>query len=185
MSELKKSAVICYLGNAHFDSRIVNLIDSLTQSKIKVKTISFDWKTKNFKPQTSDTAIYKLNRSNSSFQFYFKFYFFLIRDLLKHKADFYFAEDVYTLPIVYFFAKLYKAKVFYNSREIYAHLAGLRNKNYVQSIIARIEKKFIVKVDFVIVTGEMDKEYLHDTFGLNNILVLRNLPKYTTRNSQN
>ncbi|MCB9249251.1 MAG: glycosyltransferase [Ignavibacteriales bacterium] len=78
-----------------------------------------------------------------------------------------------------FFAKLNKAKIFYNSREIYAHLAGLRKKKFVQKIIAKIESKFIGKVDFVLVTGEMDKEYLAESYGLNNILVLRNLPKFT------
>ena len=82
------------------------------------------------------------------------------------------------MPFVYFFAKLNKAKVFYNSREIYAHLAGLRNKVFVQKIIAKIESGFIRKVDTVLVTGEMDAEYLKESYGIDNLFVLRNLPKY-------
>ncbi|MCB0753787.1 MAG: glycosyltransferase, partial [Ignavibacteriae bacterium] len=140
---------------------------------------SFDWKTANFNTQLGETKIYKLDKSSSSLKFYLTFFYLLIRDLLKYKASIYFAEDVYTLPVVYFFAKLNKAKIFYNSREIYAHIAGLRKKSFVQKIIAKIESKFIGKVDFVLVTGEMDKEYLVESYGLNNILVLRNLPKFT------
>jgi len=170
--------VITFLGNAYHDSRVVNLIDSLKQENYKVKTISFDWKTKGLKTQLGETSIYKLDKSNSSLSFYFNFFFLLIKNLLKHKAQIYFAEDIYTLPIVYFFAKLNKAKVFYNSREIYAHLAGLRNKGIVQSIIARVERTFIYKVDTVLVTGEMDAEYLKEAYGINNFVVVRNLPKY-------
>jgi glycosyltransferase involved in cell wall biosynthesis len=174
----QKSAVITFLGNAYHDSRVVNLIESLNDINIDTTTISFDWKTENFKSQNGKVAIYKLDKSNSSLVYYFRFLFLLIRDLLKHKADFYFAEDIYTLPVVYIFAKLNKAKIYYNSREIYAHLAGLRNKSFVQKIIAKIESKFIRKVDIVLVTGEMDAEYLKEAYSIDNLFVLRNLPKY-------
>jgi len=178
MADQKKSAVITFLGNAYHDSRVVNLIESLNQLGIETKTISFDWKTKNFKTQVGSITVYRLDKSNSSIIYYFNFLFLLIRDLLKIKANFYFAEDIYTLPIVYFFAKKNKAKIFYNSREIYAHLAGLRNKNYVQKIIAKIESNFIKKVDLVLVTGNMDAEFLTESYSISNLFVLRNLPKY-------
>jgi len=175
---VQKKIVIAFLGNAYHDSRVVNLIDSLKQENFQVKTISFDWKTKDFKTQLGETSIHKLDKSNSSLSFYFNFFFLLIKNLLKHKAQIYFAEDIYTLPVVYFFAKFNKAKVFYNSREIYAHLAGLRNKGVVQSIIARVERTFIHKVDTVFVTGQMDAEYLEEAYGIKNLVVVRNLPKY-------
>ena len=176
----QKTAIITFLGNAYHDSRVVNLIDSLNQVNIDTTTISFDWKTKDFKTQLGKTAVYKLDKSKSSLAYYFNFIFILIRELFKKKTDIYFAEDIYTLPFVYFFAKLNKGKVFYNSREIYAHLAGLRNKSFVQKIIAKIESGFIRKVDTVLVTGDMDAEYLKESYGINNLFVLRNLPKYKT-----
>ncbi|MFZ1289443.1 MAG: glycosyltransferase [Melioribacteraceae bacterium] len=178
MLQKQKSIVITFLGNANQDSRVINLIESLSNLNYNVKTISFDWKSDNFKSQFGNTIIYKLDKSKMSLKFYFTFFYLLIKDLLKSKAEIYFAEDVYTLPITYFFAKYHKAKIFYNSREIYAHLAGLRNKSFVQNIIAKIENKFIRKVDYVLVTGEMDKEFLSEKYNIDNILVLRNLPKY-------
>lgn len=180
MADKNKSAIITFLGNAYHDSRVVNLIDSLTQININTKTISFDWKTKKFKTILGKTSVYKLDKSKSSLIYYFKFIFILIRELFRNKADIYLAEDIYTLPFVFFFAKLNKGKIFYNSREIYAHLSGLRNKNIVQKIIAKIESGFIRKVDTVLVTGEMDAEFLNDSYNINNLFVLRNLPKYNS-----
>jgi len=178
MADKKKSAIIAFLGNAYHDSRVVNLIESLERINIIVTTISFDWKIKDFRSIYGKTSVYKLDKSKSSLLFYFKFFYLLIRDLIKKKPDYYFAEDIYTLPIVYFFAKLNKSKIFYNSREIYAHLAGLRNKNVIQNLIARVESTFIRKVNLVLVTGDMDAEYLKQAYSIQNIFVLRNLPKY-------
>ncbi len=106
MTQKQKSAVITFLGNAYHDSRVVNLIESLSKINIDVTTISFDWKTENFKSIISKTSVYKLDKSKSSLFYYLKFFFILTRELLKNKPTFYFAEDIYTLPIVYFFAKL-------------------------------------------------------------------------------
>ncbi|MCB9259302.1 MAG: glycosyltransferase [Ignavibacteriales bacterium] len=178
LSASKKTAIITFLGNAYKDSRVVNLIDSLNKLNFKTNTISFDWKTPNFNSQYGQTVIHKLDKSKSSLSFYLNFFYLLIRDLLKTKANYYFAEDIYTLPITYFFAKKNKAKIFYNSREIYAHLGGLRNKNTIQKIISKIESKFIRKVDLVLVTGEMDADYLRDSYGIDKFFVLRNLPKF-------
>lgn len=172
-----KTAVITFLGNAFHDSRVVNLIESLNNINYSVRTISFDWKTPNFKTLFGQTTVYKLDKSKSSIIYYLKFIFLLLKNLRKTKADIYFAEDIYTLPFTYYFAKKNKAKIFYNSREIYAHLAGLRNKSFVSKIISKIESKYISKVDVVLVTGQMDADYLSKTYNINNFCVIRNLPK--------
>ncbi|OGU62153.1 MAG: hypothetical protein A2V66_09065, partial [Ignavibacteria bacterium RBG_13_36_8] len=93
-------------------------------------------------------------------------------------ADIYFAEDIYTLPFVTLIAKLRGAKAYYESRELYAFLGGLRKRKYVQALIKSIEKFFINRVDLVIATGEMDSEFLEDYYHIKNTIVLRNLPVY-------
>ncbi|MDZ7765465.1 MAG: glycosyltransferase [Melioribacteraceae bacterium] len=40
-----------------------------------------------------------------------------------------------------------------------------------------IERLFIKRVDLVLTTGEMDSEFLHNYYGINNTLVIRNIPK--------
>ncbi|VAX25681.1 hypothetical protein MNBD_IGNAVI01-1075, partial [hydrothermal vent metagenome] len=165
-----------FLGNAFHDTRVSNLTKSLTEDNIDVRVISFDWITPNFKTVTGKTSIYKLDKSKSSFTYYLNFLIILLRELLKTKSSIYIAEDIYTLPLVVFIAKYRGAKVYYNSREFYAFLAGLRNRKKLQKAIQIIEKFFIKKIDKVLVTGEGDADFLHEYYGISNTVVIRNLP---------
>ncbi|MEN8192514.1 MAG: glycosyltransferase [Bacteroidota bacterium] len=176
MSQRKNSVTIAYLGNANHDTRVTNLTKSLTQDNIDVKVISFDWTTPNFQTKIGETSIFKLDKSRSSIKYYLKFLQILIKELLKTNSSIYIAEDIYSLPVVAFIAKLKKAKLYYNSREFYAFLGGLRNRKQLQAAIRVIEKFFIKKTDKVFVTGEGDAEFLEEYYGIPNTVVIRNLP---------
>lgn len=164
-----------FLGNFHYDSRVTNFYYSFSEKGYLVKVVSFDWLTNNFRTQNGDISVYQLKK-NSSLIFYLKFSLILTYRLLLTKAELIFAEDVYTLPFVILFAKLKKAKVCYDSREIYAHLAGLSNKKNKQLFWRWIEKTFIKSADVVITTGEMDSTYLEKEYNLQDAVVIRNLP---------
>ncbi len=171
-----KSVTISFLGNANFDTRVTNLTNSLKADGMYVKVISFDWTTPDFHTVTGDTAIYKLVKKKNSIHYYLTFLTILYKELLKTDSKIYIAEDIFTLPIVTFVAKLRGAKLYYNSREFYAFLAGLRNKPTIQAIIRILENFFIKKVDIVFVTGDGDAEFLQDYYGISNTIVIRNLP---------
>ena len=174
----EKIATIAFLGNIDYDTRCLNLFNSLEQKGYDVNFIGFDWLTENFSTQKGKKTIYKLNKGFLSLTYYFNFIYKLKWNLFRSNASLFFAEDIYTLPFVVIFAKMKKAKVFYDSRELYGHLTGLKDKKFIQRILSWIEKKFIAKVDYIIVTGTMDAEYILDEFGLDNTIVLRNLPVY-------
>ncbi|MDP3150142.1 MAG: glycosyltransferase family 4 protein [Ignavibacteria bacterium] len=171
-----KVVLFTFLGNFHYDSRVTNFYNSFIEKGYKVKVISFDWLTKEFKTEKGDISVYRLTKNFSSIYYYLKFSIILSFRLLFTKADLIFAEDVYTLPFVILFAKLKKAKICYDSREIYAHLAGLSNKKNIQMFWRWIEKTFIKSVDVVITTGEMDSAYLEKEYNLRATIVIRNLP---------
>lgn len=173
-----KKAVIVFLGNPNYDTRTYNLYKSLTEIGISVRMIGFEWKDKNFATVKGKISIYKLNKSYSSLFYYLKFVSILKLLLFKERADYYFAEDVQTLPFVTFFGKMKGGKVFYDSRELYGFIAGLRDKKLLQNIIRSIEKIFVKKVDYVITTGDMDTEFIKKTYNLKNVFTLRNLPLY-------
>lgn len=175
-SQCKKSVTIAYLGNADHDTRVTNLTKSLTDDNLDVKVISFDWTTPDFETITGKTSIYKLNKSRSSISYYLNFLRILFRELLKTRSSIYIAEDIYTLPLVTFVSKLRGAKLYYNSREFYAFLGGLRNRKKLQFAIRVIEKFFIKKTDKVLVTGEGDEEFLQEYYEISNTVVVRNLP---------
>ncbi len=179
MSSPQKVCIV-FLGNAQHDSRITNLTNSLKEDGCKVSIISFDWFISSENFANDELKIFKLTKGKFSLIFYLHFALVLIRELFKTKADLYFAEDLYTLPFVATIAKLKRAKVYYNSRELYAFLGGLRHRPFLQSVVKSVEKFFITKVDLVLTTGEMDSEFIEKFYGIKNTLVIRNIPLLQT-----
>ncbi len=172
------SVFITFLGNINYDSRSLNLYNSFKQKNHQVRFVGFDWLTENFKTVKGEITVFKLTKGTVSLFYYFRFSWLLINSLRKNKYDICFAEDIYTLPFVCIIAKRKNAKVFYDSRELFGHLAGLRNKKGVQSILRYIERKYINKADCVITTGQMDSDFLIKEYKIKNAFVLRNLPFY-------
>ena len=177
---MKKQLKICisYLGNPFHDSRMTNLPKSFKEDGFKVSIISFDWFMSRKNYFDEDVKIFKLTKGKVSLFFYLSFAGILIKELLKTNADIFIAEDIYTLPFVFIIGRLKHARIYYNSREIYAFIGGLRNRPFLQSLIRNIERLFITKVDLVLTTGWMDSNYLEKSFGINNTLVIRNIPSY-------
>jgi glycosyltransferase involved in cell wall biosynthesis len=174
---MQKKAIITLLGNPVFDTRISNLASSLMSRNIIVSVIGFEWLPERVKEKNS-FKIFPLKRK-SAIKFYINFLMKLFVELKNISADYYFAEDVYTLPLVTLFAKFRKKKLFYNSRELYPFLAGLSNRKIIQFLLAKVERVFIKSPDIVMTTGEMDAEFLNKFYKLNNVLVLRNLPRFS------
>jgi glycosyltransferase involved in cell wall biosynthesis len=174
----KQHVCIAFLGNILYDTRALNLYKSLSSHNYFTEVISFDWENGADKPDNKNLKVFRLDKKKSSLFFYVKFSIILFLNLLSSKAGAFFAEDIYTLPFVCIAAKMKGAKVFYDSRELFGFLAGLKDKKRIQKILAWIEKRFIAKTDYVIVTGEMDGEFLKKQYNINNIIVLRNLPFY-------
>jgi glycosyltransferase involved in cell wall biosynthesis len=174
----QKKVLITFLGNIHYDTRCKNLFDSLSVNGYDVSFLGFDWITKDFKETSGNISIFKLRKGFLSLSFYFKFFWHLKLNLMKSRAGIFFAEDIYTLPFVIIFAKLKRAKVYYDSRELFGHLAGLKDKKFKQTFWRIIEKLFIKKADGVIVTGKMDEKFIREKYNITNTIVLRNLPRY-------
>ncbi len=170
-----KSVLIVFLGNIHFDTRVNNLYRTFHEKGYKTRVISFDWLTSGFISEKGDISVFKLGKK-SSLVFYLRFAYILSRELLFTKADIIFAEDIYTLPFSVIFGKLKGAKIFYDSREVYGHLAGLVNKKKVQILLSRVEKIFIKYVYKVITTGELDSAYIKSEYPKHNPVTIRNLP---------
>lgn len=174
----KKKVLITFLGNINYDTRCKNLSDTLSTNNFDVEFIGFDWLTKDFAEIRGNVSIIKLKKGFLSISFYLKFIWYIKIKLLSTKASIIFAEDIYTLPFAVIFGKLKRAQVYYDSRELFGYLAGLKEKKIKQAFWKWIEKFFIKKVDYVIVTGKMDGEFLTKEYKLKNIILLRNLPRY-------
>jgi hypothetical protein len=158
-----KRVIISFLGNINYDTRGANLCSSLKADGLEVDTLSFDWVQR--KPG-GEIPVIRLDKSKSSLLFYFKFLFSVTFKLIFNKYDLYIASDIYNLPILALFAEFRGKPLYYDSRELFRYLAGLKNKVNVQWLLAKIEESFIVKCDKIIVTGMMDAEVLMEDYGI-------------------
>ncbi|MGB5528569.1 MAG: hypothetical protein WBQ32_01255, partial [Ignavibacteriaceae bacterium] len=145
----KKKVLITFLGNINYDTRCKNLYDTLSASGYEVEFIGFDWLTKGFVETRDDISIFKLKKGLLSISFYLKFIWHIKLKLLSTKASIIFAEDIYTLPFVVIFGKLKRARIFYDSRELFGYLAGLKKKKLKQLFWKWTEKIFIKKAEYV------------------------------------
>ncbi len=179
-SEVKK-AVIVFLGNISYDTRCFNLKKSMDELGIRTEFIGFEWREPGFRSvKTGQVRVYGLTKKYSSIYYYLRFFFLLCKNLLFRRYDYYFAEDVYTLPAASVFSRLKRGKLFYDSRELFGFLAGLKGKKLKQWFWASIEKLFIKSADGIMVTGEMDGEFIVKQYELpeSKIILLRNLPLF-------
>jgi len=170
--------LITFLGNLNYDTRCKNLYNTLKVNGYKVKFIGFDWLTKDFEPMEGDVTIHKLHKGFLSLSFYLKFSWHIKFCLMASRASIIFAEDIYTLPFAVIFGKLKRAKVFYDSRELFGHLTGLKGKKVKQGFWRIVEKLFIKKVDHIITTGKLDSDFLIKKYKVDDPILLRNLPRY-------
>ena len=173
-----KKVLITFLGNINYDTRCKNLYDTFSANNFDVEFLGFDWMTEGFSETQGDISIFNLKKGFLSLSFYLKFIWHIKLKLLNIKASIIFAEDIYTLPFVVILGKLKRAKIYYDSRELFGYLAGLKEKKFKQAFWKLTEKIFIRKADYVLVTGSMDSEFLEKEYGLKNIILLRNLPRY-------
>jgi len=170
------SVLIIFLGNIHYDSRATNFYNSFCKRGYNVRVISFDWLTKNFNTEKGEISVCKLKKYSFPISYYLKFSIILSFRLLFTKADLVLAEDVYTLPFAVLFSKFKKFRIFYDSREIYGNLAGLKKRKNVQALWKWIEKICIKRVNIIMTTGEMDSEFIEKEYNLTGTVVIRNLP---------
>ncbi len=170
-----KKIAILFLGNVKHDSRTNNLYYSLSKWGNKVQVISCDWLA-NENEINEEIKIFKIQKPKFSLAFYSKAYLVFVKEVLKFKPEYCFAEDVFTLPVAALLKFFLGFKLIYDSRELYPFLAGLRRKKVNQFIVKTIEKIFIKSADKILTTGKMDKEFIEDYYKLKNVLVLRNLP---------
>lgn len=171
-----KRVLISFLGNINYDTRSVNLCSSLRNEGLTIDTLSFDWIDRK---QGGEIPVIKLDKSKSSLFFYFKFFYSVCSKLIFNKYDLYIASDIYNLPLLALFAEFRGKPLYYDSRELFRYLAGLKNKVNVQWLLAKIEESLIGKCDKIIVTGMMDAQVLTEDYGVNleKFILLRNLPK--------
>ncbi len=105
---------------------------------------------------------------------------------MKIKSKYFIACDFFSLPAASLSKKRCEGILIYDSREIYSALGSLQGKNLKQFILSKIESYFIKYVDKIIVTGQLDKEYLENYFKKKfDYYIIMNLPFLKNKENSN
>ncbi|MBR3090816.1 MAG: glycosyltransferase [Bacteroidetes bacterium] len=108
-------------------------------------------------------------------------WFYFLKDIKKIMEKIYiksfWASDLYALPAIQYINNRNKVNIVYDSREIYSALSTLSNHRIKQYVITKIERFFIKKTTQIVVSGDLDKDYIKKFYNLDlPIHVVYNYP---------
>jgi glycosyltransferase involved in cell wall biosynthesis len=179
---LKKEYDICLLSISDIssDARTLNIAKTLAKTgkslaiiafgkdedKIFLKNLNIDFYGFNFDTPTRAYQRWKIFNKE-------------VKKYSDIKAKTYWAADFFSLSATNKFSKKYKAPFYYDSREIYSRIGSLNQSPLRQFIQSELEILWVKNVSKIIVSGELDAEYLKNHFKLNvPYHVIMNLPPY-------
>ncbi len=168
------------------DARTLNIAATYAKNGSSVAVVGLGNKDDIIKDDKNGVHYYKIsvNKFQKTLQRWLDFFrksTIVINDL---PAKLVFAEDVYSLPMANEAAKFHKSKIIYDSREIYSQIGPLHNRKTKQKIIKLMEKRYIKRVNTIIVTAEHDADYLKEHL-TNKIpyITIKNYPPYREKTS--
>lgn len=159
------------------DARTLNVANTLHKHNKKICIIGFGSRDEHY--DFSDFISINKPDFSRAFKEWFYFRYKCLKYDNKISARVFWASDFYSLPIALHFAKINKAKLIYDAREIYSAIGSLHKRKMAQAIQTFLERKWVKKVDKIVVTGEIDKDYLMKHFNLNiPYYIIKNFPPY-------
>jgi len=98
---------------------------------------------------------------------------------LRIKPKIIYANDLDTLTISYFLAKIFRAKLIFDSHELWLYGNKYCNSTKLHKLLWKyIQRKLINKTDKVIVTTNYRKDTLSEQYNFKNIEVVQNCPNF-------
>jgi len=112
------------------------------------------------------------------------FYFFfnlrlLLYLLFTKRADLYLANDLDTLWPNYLVAKIKRAKLLYDSHELFCEVPELQHRKFKRKIWQALEKRIVPKLSYSLTVSDSIAGYFKEKYGT-HFLVLRNIPELKT-----
>ena len=166
---MNKSVVLIFLGDFFFDARCINMADTIIDSGLELIIIDSGKSDNNYR----EKSIHHILLPERGLIKYLKFNM-KVKDILsKLQPEIIIAGDLYSLPAA---TSIKRAHVVYDSRELYTQLGGLNSKPLRQHFWSWIEKKYITKVQSVIVTAPGDGTILNNIYNNLNLVIIYNFP---------
>jgi len=162
------------------EARTLNFARTLVKYGKSVCIIALGTEKDAFEFQKEGITFYNIKKSNfkRAWKRWLLFRISVNRYLKRISTRTIWAEDLFSLPIAKKLKKLSGGKLIYDSREIYSQIVSNKKRGLSQKVLTYLEKSLLHWVDEVIVTGELDREYLKEYFNINiPFHVIMNLPQ--------
>ena len=192
----KNTVLMVVLNNVLSDSRVKREANALSELDYDVKILGLKKTDKdvvnsiyNRKIQVSLIQLFSKNiLPNNSFGWIFKYFEFLIKCILKTvfiNPDIIHSHDLDALLPGYLASKITKAKLIYDSHELFTETSDLRKKR-ISQIWKIIERLLIKRVDCVIAANESRSTIMYKEYGaLSKPNVILNIPNKEIQLDQN
>ncbi len=146
------------------DARTLNIAKTYAKNGFSVVVVGLGDKDDIIKDDANGIHFYKISvkKFDRTWQRWLDFYRKSTIEINEMPAKLVIAEDVYSLPMANEASKFHKAKMIYDSREIYSQIGPLAGKKIKQQVIKLMEKRYIKRVETIIVTAERDADYLKE-----------------------
>ena len=178
MAEGKVNCDACFLfrGDVRYDSRLRNVLHTLRKVGQSCHVIQGALDDSAFECEGASVGSFQ-NRRRGPLGF-FDYWRKSSRHTGAVNARIWWAAELYSLPLAVREARKRNSKVVYDAREIFAHLAALRNRPLSQGFWRYLERRYIAHADAVITSGDMDAEFLAARFGIDPPHVALNVPRF-------
>jgi glycosyltransferase involved in cell wall biosynthesis len=168
-----------FFGDIRFDARLQNLIHTLSTAKFRLALVQVCSNHDAFRLENCDVFSAKINPSLRGISKFATSYLALLPKAFSIQAEFYCAEDVFSLPIAAILTRLNRARLFYDSRELYFAIGALSGKKAKQTIWSLLEELFISDAT-VFTTGDLDSQILKSRYGIPLPKTIYNFPRRFT-----
>lgn len=179
---MKKKYDICIISfsDLRFDARTLNLYNMCKKMNLKILIIYASSDPKYILEHSDEDNHIYFMKENKRMLYNCFFFIKYIKKIIKHLSfKTLWAADLYSLVSLKFIKNKSNKNIIYDSREIYSALSTLSNHQIKQKIITKIERKYIKFISQLVVSGELDADYMRKFYKLNiPIHIIYNYPLY-------
>lgn len=166
------SVVFAFTGDVRRNSRATKQLQALVDMGLKVEVYCFG-----ISEEKAGIHYHTIeNPKGRGRRYFWRNHQNFKKAIAQTSADIYHASDIYVLPTLAKQAKKVKAKLVFDSRELYPHVASTANRPWISLFWHLVSNRYFPKCDAMLTVCPSISEVLHQTYGILPPTVLYNVP---------
>jgi len=161
------------------NSRALKQLKLLSQNSFEITVLDISSQESFPDPEIPNVNWKHLSLEGEGPSFFRRLHSMIRQEASQIVAEYYHASDLYVLPALSKAATKYKAKLIYDSRELYPYVASTTKKPWSSLFWRFLESKYINKADQVFTVSDSISKSLSDMYGIPRPEVIWNIPEAT------